>query len=256
MLLLLAPPSLPLLDPQRAYARVHRIAYLFATLLLLTGSTAPYIHQCAIPAVAEYRHFPARRRPGTFLYEPCAVRPDYRDLRLHHPAGHQVTYRDGATIAGYHLADLSVGLAILRATADHLRQRRVPGRSRKVHIRFRRRQPQSVLHALPTTGQDEIKAWLQEPIPGGADTGPLDLRFTDGRFYQVHAQRLESGQIAVLFHDISRLKSYQSQAIQASKLALLGELSTSVAHEINQPCQPSSSPATTSSVISKAAKKG
>ncbi|MGB0764497.1 MAG: sensor histidine kinase, partial [Luminiphilus sp.] len=95
----------------------------------------------------------------------------------------------------------------------------------------------SLLHAMPTTGQDaEIKAWLQEPIlPGGADTGPLDLRFTDGRFYQVHAQRLESGQIAVLFHDISRLKSYQSQAIQASKLALLGELSTSVAHEINQP---------------------
>ena len=137
------------------------------------------------------------------------------------------------------LADLSVGLAIFDSNrrltfANAAFQQVAPGKytsdSGGVSL-------QSVLHALPTTGQDaEIKAWLQEPIlPGGADTGPLDLRFTDGRFYQVHAQRLESGQIAVLFHDISRLKSYQSQAIQASKLALLGELSTSVAHEINQP---------------------
>ncbi len=137
------------------------------------------------------------------------------------------------------LADLSVGLAIFdgnrrltfaNAAFQQVAPEKQTSDSGDVSL-------QSLLHALPTAGQDaEIKAWLQKPIlPGGADTGPLDLRFTDGRFYQVHAQRLESGQIAVLFHDISRLKSYQSQAIQASKLALLGELSTSVAHEINQP---------------------
>ena len=137
------------------------------------------------------------------------------------------------------LADLSVGLAIFdgnrrltfaNAAFQQVAPEKQTSDSGDVSL-------QSLLHALPTAGQDaEIKAWLLKPIlPGGADTGPLDLRFTDGRFYQVHAQRLESGQIAVLFHDISRLKSYQSQAIQASKLALLGELSTSVAHEINQP---------------------
>ena len=94
-----------------------------------------------------------------------------------------------------------------------------------------------VLYGLPTSGQTaDIKAWLaQERWRLGGDSGPLELRLTDGRFYQIHAQQLERGQTALLLHDISRLKSYQAQAVQASKLALVGELSTSLAHEINQP---------------------
>lgn len=96
---------------------------------------------------------------------------------------------------------------------------------------------QGVLYGLPTSGQvGEIKTWLDGPISSrGSTRGSLELRFTDGRFYQLHAQRLENGQLALMFHDISPLKTYQAQAIQASKLALLGELATSLAHEINQP---------------------
>ena len=65
-------------------------------------------------------------------------------------------------------------------------------------------------------------------------SAPLELRFSDGRHFQLYVQDLEMGQTMIL-HDISSLKSYQAQAIQASKLALLGELSASLAHEISQP---------------------
>lgn len=94
-----------------------------------------------------------------------------------------------------------------------------------------------VLYGLPSSGQTaDIKEWLaEESWRLNGDAGPLELRLTDGRFYQIHAQPLERGQTALLLHDISRLKSYQAQAVQASKLALVGELSTSLAHEINQP---------------------
>lgn len=94
-----------------------------------------------------------------------------------------------------------------------------------------------VLYGLPSSGQTaDIKDWLfHENWRLEGDGAQLELRLTDGRFYQIHAQQLEKEQIALLLHDISRLKSYQAQAVQASKLALVGELSTSLAHEINQP---------------------
>lgn len=63
---------------------------------------------------------------------------------------------------------------------------------------------------------------------------PLELRFSDGRYFQLYVQDLELGRTVIL-HDISTVKSYQAQAIQASKLALLGELSASLAHEMSQP---------------------
>ena len=66
------------------------------------------------------------------------------------------------------------------------------------------------------------------------DSTPLELRLSDGRHFQLYVQALEMGKTMIL-HDISSLKSYQAQAIQASKLALLGELSASLAHEISQP---------------------
>ena len=66
------------------------------------------------------------------------------------------------------------------------------------------------------------------------DSTPLELRLSDGRHFQLYVQDLEMGKTMIL-HDISSLKSYQAQAIQASKLALLGELSASLAHEISQP---------------------
>lgn len=77
--------------------------------------------------------------------------------------------------------------------------------------------------------------WLAQrqsrELPSSA---PLELRFSDGRHFQLYVQDLEMGKTMIL-HDISSLKSYQAQAIQASKLALLGELSASLAHEISQP---------------------
>ena len=81
----------------------------------------------------------------------------------------------------------------------------------------------------------QSQRWLAQrqsrDLPSSA---PLEFRFSDGRHFQLYVQDLEMGQTMIL-HDISSLKSYQAQAIQASKLALLGELSASLAHEISQP---------------------
>ena len=83
--------------------------------------------------------------------------------------------------------------------------------------------------------RNQSQLWLAQrqssDLPSSA---PLELRFSDGRHFQLYVQDLEMGQTMIL-HNISSLKSYQAQAIQASKLALLGELSTSLAHEISQP---------------------
>ena len=83
--------------------------------------------------------------------------------------------------------------------------------------------------------RNQSQLWLAQrqssDLPSSA---PLELRFSDGRHFQLYVQDLEMGQTMIL-HDISSLKSYQAQAIQASKLALLGELSASLAHEISQP---------------------
>ena len=78
--------------------------------------------------------------------------------------------------------------------------------------------------------RNQSQLWLAQrqsrDLPSSA---PLELRFSDGRHFQLYVQDLEMGQTMIL-HDISSLKSYQAQAIQASKLALLGELSASLAH--------------------------
>ena len=83
--------------------------------------------------------------------------------------------------------------------------------------------------------RNQSQLWLAQrqssDLPSSA---PLELRYSDGRHFQLYVQDLEMGQTMIL-HDISSLKSYQAQAIQASKLALLGELSASLAHEISQP---------------------
>lgn len=81
----------------------------------------------------------------------------------------------------------------------------------------------------------QSQQWLaQRQSPQLLDSNPLELRLSDGRHFQLYVQDLEMGKTMIL-HDISSLKSYQAQAIQASKLALLGELSASFAHEISQP---------------------
>ena len=77
--------------------------------------------------------------------------------------------------------------------------------------------------------------WLApRPSEEAPESTPLQLRLPDGRYFQLYVQDLELGRTIIL-HDISSIKSYQAQAIQASKLALLGELAASLAHEISQP---------------------
>ena len=77
--------------------------------------------------------------------------------------------------------------------------------------------------------------WLApRPSEEAPESTPLQLRLPDGRYFQLYVQDLELGRTIIL-HDISSIKSYQAQANQASKLALLGELAASLAHEISQP---------------------
>ena len=95
-----------------------------------------------------------------------------------------------------------------------------------------------MLHGLArgVMARAEISAWLEDQGRGrGQSTRMLDLKAPSGRSYQVHAQPLDMGRRVVIWHDVTELKQAQGQAIQASKLAALGELSTSIAHELNQP---------------------
>ncbi len=81
----------------------------------------------------------------------------------------------------------------------------------------------------------QSQQWLaQRESQKLSSAAPLELRLSGGRYFQLYVQDLEMGKTMIL-HDISSLKSYQAQAIQASKLALLGELAASLAHEISQP---------------------
>ena len=94
----------------------------------------------------------------------------------------------------------------------------------------------AMLHGLGrgVMARAEIAAWLEDQGPGQS-TRRLELKAPNGRSYQVHAQPLDMGRRVVIWHDVTELKQAQGQAIQASKLAALGELSTSIAHELNQP---------------------
>ena len=92
-----------------------------------------------------------------------------------------------------------------------------------------------VVQQLSTGAASRPQQWLApRPSEEAPESTPLQLRLPDGRYFQLYVQDLELGRTIIL-HDISSIKSYQAQTMQASKLALLGELAASLAHEISQP---------------------
>jgi len=63
----------------------------------------------------------------------------------------------------------------------------------------------------------------------------IEVKRQDGRIVLVSEKKMEHLGSVLLISDITELKHSQAQVIQASKLASLGEMATSVAHELNQP---------------------
>lgn len=91
--------------------------------------------------------------------------------------------------------------------------------------------------------RESLRAVLDDALAGKQSTGfELQLRTKQGDTVDVmlnYSTRRDSndaviGMLAV-GQDITELRNTQAQVIQASKLATLGEMATSVAHELNQP---------------------
>ena len=91
--------------------------------------------------------------------------------------------------------------------------------------------------------KDELRKALNLALQG-KETSNYDFTFSTRTGARVDillnwtTRRDSEGKItgAIGFgQDVTEIKTYQAQVIQASKLATLGEMSTSVAHELNQP---------------------
>ncbi len=65
--------------------------------------------------------------------------------------------------------------------------------------------------------------------------GLMELSRSDGKTVLVNEQVLPDLGTVLVISDVTELKQAQAQVIQASKLATLGEMATSIAHELNQP---------------------
>jgi len=91
--------------------------------------------------------------------------------------------------------------------------------------------------------KEEVRKVLSQTL-GGVETSNYDLTlFTESGdrvdiLLNSTTRRDAEGNITGAIgigQDVTEIKIYQEQVIQASKLATLGEMSTSVAHELNQP---------------------
>lgn len=91
--------------------------------------------------------------------------------------------------------------------------------------------------------KDEVRRILMQTL-GGIETSNYELTLSTRSGTGVDillnwtTRRDAQGEITGAIgigQDLTEIKTYQAQIIQASKLALLGEMSTSVAHELNQP---------------------
>ena len=65
--------------------------------------------------------------------------------------------------------------------------------------------------------------------------GPIEVSRQNGMVILINEQKLPDGGTALVISDLTEIKKSEAQIIQASKLATLGEMATSVAHELNQP---------------------
>ncbi|MBL4665214.1 MAG: PAS-domain containing protein, partial [Nitrospinaceae bacterium] len=66
-------------------------------------------------------------------------------------------------------------------------------------------------------------------------TGSIEVVRQNDTTILINEQKLSDGATILVVSDITEIKHSQAQVIQASKLATLGEMATSVAHELNQP---------------------
>jgi len=66
-------------------------------------------------------------------------------------------------------------------------------------------------------------------------TGSIEVVRQNDTTTLINEQKLSDGTTVLVISDITEIKHSQAQVIQASKLATLGEMATSVAHELNQP---------------------
>ncbi|MEO5374251.1 MAG: PAS-domain containing protein [Alphaproteobacteria bacterium] len=88
-------------------------------------------------------------------------------------------------------------------------------------------------HPIP---EEDRAEWMAKRIAlhRQADS-PHEQTMVDGRTFLVSERRTSDGGTVSVSTDITRLKLMQSQLVQTSKLATLGEMATGIAHEINQP---------------------
>ncbi len=78
--------------------------------------------------------------------------------------------------------------------------------------------------------------WIAERIvPLKGDEPPSEIARAPGRILLVRRTQVADIGLVISASDVTELKVSQSQLIQASKLATLGEMATGIAHELNQP---------------------
>jgi signal transduction histidine kinase len=78
--------------------------------------------------------------------------------------------------------------------------------------------------------------WISKRIaPPQDDEPPSEMARVPGRVLLVRRTLVVGIGLVVSASDVTKLKVSQSQLIQASKLATLGEMATGIAHELNQP---------------------
>ena len=100
-----------------------------------------------------------------------------------------------------------------------------------------------VTKLVPEDQQESLRAVLDAAMAGEQSTGfELQLKTKRGDTVDIllnYSARRDSNDtiigVLAVGQDITELRHTQAQVIQSSKLATLGEMATSVAHELNQP---------------------
>jgi len=78
--------------------------------------------------------------------------------------------------------------------------------------------------------------WIADRISHHRNpTGPIEASRQNGITTLINEQLMPGVGTIMVISDITAIKNSQAQVIQTSKLATLGEMATSVAHELNQP---------------------
>ncbi|MEO1846444.1 MAG: ATP-binding protein, partial [Pseudomonadota bacterium] len=88
---------------------------------------------------------------------------------------------------------------------------------------------------IPESIGNEDKWIEQQLLRHSNPAGSFEVKRADGMVVLIKEQRLSDGNTIRIISDITTQKRTQVELIQAGKMATLGEMSTGVAHELNQP---------------------